>query len=381
MTAGLFAATKSPRIRGSVQVQEGLAQPRVVHETGLGRPRGLPDRRRVEPERRGRHQEGAAAEAIVRAHDTRQERHRPDGLAALGRARHPLAEPDEGRPRATVQVRQPLDVGRRHAGDRGHAGGIEARQHLALEALEPERLPREIVAIAEAVAREHVHEAERQGGVAADVHAHVPVRALRRLAAPRLDDHELGAGMPRALDERPDMEVGRHQVRAPGDDEVGVHHRLGIGASDAAARRVPARLRARVAHRARLQTRDAERVEEAEEQAAIDLALVCAIRVAEQREGPILADDGLPAADDLVERLGPGDRREAPLALGAGAAQRRRDAIRRVDRLVLAVHLGAHEARGHHVIGVALQLRQPPVLDVRRGASTGRDSRARTPSG
>ena len=30
----------------------------------------------------------------------------------------------------------------------------------------PERLPREIVAVAEAVAREHVHEAERERGVA-----------------------------------------------------------------------------------------------------------------------------------------------------------------------------------------------------------------------
>jgi hypothetical protein len=243
--------------------------------------------------------------------------------------------------------------------------GSKRGSTVALEALEAERLPREIVAIAEAVAREDVHEAERQGCVAADVHAHVPVRALRGLAAPRLDDHDLGAGTPRALDERPDMEIGRHQVRAPGDDEVGVHHRLGIGASDAAARRVPARLRARVAHRAGLQPRDAERVEEAEKQAAVELALVCAIRVAEQRERPILADDGLPAADDLVERLGPGDRHEAPLPLGARAAQRRRDAIRRVERLVLPVHLGAHEARGHHVIGVALQLRQPPVLDVR----------------
>ena len=203
---GIVRGDEEPADPRPVEVQERLAQARVVHETGLGRPRGLADRRRVEPERRRRHQERAAAEAVVRAHDTRQERHRPDGLATLGGARHPLAEPDEGRARAAVQVRQPLDVGRRHAGDRGDAGGIEARQHLALEAVEPERLPREIVAIAEAVAREHVHEAERQCRVAADVHAHVPVRALRGLAAPRLDDHQLGAGMPRALDERPDVD-------------------------------------------------------------------------------------------------------------------------------------------------------------------------------
>ena len=200
----------------------------------------------------------------------------------------------------------------------------------------------------------------------ADVDAQVPVRARGGAAAPRLDDDQLGAAPARARSTSGQM--WRLVVMRSAPQEMTrseSHHGLGIGAADAAARRVPARLRAGVAHRARLEPRGAERVEEPEQQAAVELALVRAVGVAEQRERPVLADDAPASAPTISSSASSQrDRREAPLALGAGAAQRRQHALRRVHQLVLAVHLGAGEARRHRMLGIALQLEKPPVLDV-----------------
>ena len=67
---------------------------------------------------------------------------------------------------------------------------------------------------------------------------------------------------------------------------------------------------------------------------------------------------------DLVERLVPGDRREFALALGAGAAQRRRDALGRMHQLGVAVDLGAGKAGRVRLIRVALDAHDLAVLDM-----------------
>ena len=91
------------------------------------------------------------------------------------------------------------------------------------------------------------------------------------------------------LDERPEMHVGRREVGAPRDHEVGVHDVLGIGAADRADRHVPRLLAAGVAHRAGLQAGGAERMEQAVHQAAVHQALVGGVGVAEQGERAALA--------------------------------------------------------------------------------------------
>jgi hypothetical protein len=182
----------------------------------------------------------------------------------------------------------------------------------------------------------------------------VPVGPLGRGAPARLDDHEGGAAAPRALDEGPDVDIRRHEVGAPGDDEVRLLDALRVGPADAAARRVPARLGAGIAHGARDEPRGAQRVEEPQEKPAVDLPLVRAIAVAEDALRPVFLDDGLPPHEDLVESLLPRDGCEAPFALGAGAAQRREDAIGRDEQLVLAIDLGAREAGREGMLGIAL---------------------------
>ncbi len=47
---------------------------------------------------------------------------------------------------------------------------------------------------------------------------------------------------------------------------------------------------------------------------------------------------------------------ELALALGADAAQRRGDAVRRMDQFGVAIHLGAGKARGERLVGIALDL-------------------------
>ena len=80
----------------------------------------------------------------------------------------------------------------------------------------------EVVAVGEPVAHQDVHDAERQRGVGADADRQVPVGAARGAGAARIDDDERHAALARRLDQRPEMHVGRGEVGAPGDDQVGV---------------------------------------------------------------------------------------------------------------------------------------------------------------
>src|SRR5204862_6042965 len=87
-----------------------------------------------------------------------------------------------------------------------------------------------------------------------------------------------------------------------------------------------------------------------------------AVGIAEEGRRARLGDDRAPAPGDLVERRLPADRRELALALLPDAAQRRRQPLRRVDELGVAVDLGAGKAGGERLIGVALDAPAPPVL-------------------
>jgi hypothetical protein len=80
---------------------------------------------------------------------------------------------------------------------------------------------------------------------------------------------------------------------------------------------------------------------------------------------------------DVVQRLVPRRRLEAPLALGAHAPQRRRQPVRMIGALDVAVHLGAQEPLRHRVVGVALHAYGAAVLHVHQhGARVGAVVRA-----
>ena len=190
------------------------------------------------------------------------------------------------------------------------------------------------------------------------------------------------SGTPRlrtCFDLCPEMHIGREQVGAPADHQVGLDDRFRIGAADRADGGVPCRLAATVAHRAGPQPAGAHRVEQTVRQAAVHQPLVRAVAVAEQRQRSGLGDDGLPAQRDVVERRVPGDRREPALALRANASQRRGEAFRRMHQFGVAVHFGAGKAGGERLVGIALDAHDAIRSRHAPAASTCRDSRAHKP--
>ena len=222
----------------------------------------------------------------------------------------------------------------------------------------------DIGAVAQPVAHQDVHDAKCQGRVGADAHRNVPIGARGRLAAPRIDDHQLDAALAHFLDLGPEVHVGGDEVGTPREDEVGMRDRLGIGAADRPHGDIPRHLAAGVAHGAGLQPTRAEGVEETVHQAAVQLALMRAIGIAEECERPALGDDGLPACSDLVERCVPRNRGELAFAFRPAPAQGGGEALRRMDKLGVTVDLGAGKPRREGLRGIAHHTHHAPALDL-----------------
>ncbi len=84
-------------------------------------------------------------------------------------------------------MRKTLDVGLGEAGDRGDARRRKPGQHLGFEPVEPGRVRRDVVAIDQPVARQDVHDPERQRRVGADADLQMPVSLPRGAALARID--------------------------------------------------------------------------------------------------------------------------------------------------------------------------------------------------
>ena len=90
-------------------------------------------------------------------------------------------------------------------------------------------MPRNVVVVVQILVDDHVHQPERQRHIRSRIDWNVPVRALRRARAIRIDDHQLAARAPRLFDERPQVYVVAVNIRAPGDDQLRVPELLGLG--------------------------------------------------------------------------------------------------------------------------------------------------------
>src|SRR5215468_772137 len=86
------------------------------------------------------------------------------------------------------------------------------------------------------------------------------------------------------------------------------------------------------------------------------------VGVGQDRLPAPLRDDAAPSPRDLLERDLPGDRREAPLALGAHPPERRQDPRRRVEALGVVVDLAAHHALGEGMPRVTGYSDDPPIV-------------------
>lgn len=76
----------------------------------------------------------------------------------------------------------------------------------------------------------------------------------------------------------------------------------------------------------------------------------------------VACDLGQPRGD-CIERLIPGDPRELPLSFGPGTLLGIEQAVRRILAIQVFRDLGAEEAAGDRVVGIAAKPGGPAVLD------------------
>ena len=140
------------------------------------------------------------------------------------------------------------------------------------------------------------------------------------------------------------MHVGRREVGTPGDHQVGMNDRLGIGAADRSDRDVPDTSQ-QVSHTVPACRRELpEGMEQAVHQAAVHQVPDGRVGVTEQRQRAAFGDDRLPFGGDLVQRLVPADRLELARALGPTRRSGVRIPFRRIHQIGVAVHLAAGKA-------------------------------------
>ena len=204
-------------------------------------------------------------------------------------------------------------------------------------------------------ADDDVHHGERQRDIAARIDEEVLVAGRAGAIAVRVDGVELRAVAPRFHDERPEVDVGAEDVRAPGEDQLGVAELLGLGAVAHAERLRQSHAAGRGTDGA-VEPRGAEAVEEAAvHAAAVEQAHGAGVAVGQDGFGAELVRDRAQAFGDGVERFVPGDALEASRALGAHAALRIEQPLRVIFALEILRHFAAEEAARYGVVRIAAQ--------------------------
>ncbi len=290
------------------------------------------------------------------------------GDRAHGHARarmtiEPVVQADRYRLPGRALARQPLDVGRGQPRRLRHPRRVPLAHALA-QGLGADRVALEVVAILETVPEDDVHQPQGQRAVRPRQEREVAVGLLRGARAEGVDGHEGRPAAPRLLDEGPEVDVGAHDVRAPGHDEARVHHRLRIEAHGLAQRGLEP-LEPRAGADRPIQAAGPQRVEEAAVHAAErEEAHVAGVRVGQDGLRAVLRHHAVQAIGDEVQGFVPRDASEAALALASHALHRVQDAVGAVDPLQVVIHLHAEEALGEAVVGIATDPDGAAVLDV-----------------
>ncbi len=208
-------------------------------------------------------------------------------------------------------------------------------------------------------------ERPRQHHVGPGLERDVHVGLLGDLDALGIHHHDLGPVAAGRVDDRGEVEVRPRDVVAPRDREPGVPHLLGGDAGRGAEGAEPGLGADAAAERRAVEERGAQLVEEAQVHRRIgEHAVRPRVVERQHRLRAVRGDHARHALVDEVERLVPGHRREAPLALGADAAQRRLQAPGPVYPLgVRAGDLGADHPGGVGIGARAADLHDLRVLD------------------
>ncbi len=207
-----------------------------------------------------------------------------------------------------------------------------------------------------------MHHGAGEGGDCAGAERQVPIRHLRGASAVGVDHDQPGAaGFAGTGDMGHHIDLRRHRIAAPDDDQIGFRHLPRIGPPEDAGAGKPAGGGDGGADRIQL-ARIAECMAEAPDAAALHQA---------HGAGEIIGPDALAAmaggergkaAGHAVQRLVPADAAELAAALGPGAQQRMQQTLRVMDPLGIAGDLRADHPGGIRVRRRAADGADPAAL-------------------
>ena len=336
----------------------GIAEQRVAnahHVDGARRAAGQqigPLQRRAIHRKRARTAQQDATRALPPgAGERRQAGHRPHRVAAAGAALHAVVEANGGGFRRAIGACQITHLLHGDAANRRHPLRIPEQRALA-QRRPSERVTFEVIVIQPIVGDQLMHHAQCQRGVGAGQQGDVLVALVGGFSAARIDADEARAIALGLLRQAPEMQVAGNRVAAPDQDQLGLGKELNLHAH-LAAQRARERLAAGCGANGAVEQAGAQGVKKAPiHRFALHQAHGAGVAVGQ--DGLRLArGNGAQPRGDLIQRRAPRDRLEAPLALGAHAAQRRQDALGVVRALGVARHFGTQHAVGRRVRRVA----------------------------
>ncbi len=185
-----------------------------------------------------RREQRPAAVVPPGADDRRQAGDRPHGHPAAPVPLEAVVQPDQRRMLGGVTSGEGFDRVDVDAGDRRDLLGRILLERPATERVGPDGRAAEVVVVLQPVAPDHVHQAERQGGVGAGAGGDVPVGPLGGRAPVGVDRDDRRAALAGFDHQRPEVAIRDGGVRAPVEDQLAPGHGHRVGARPAAADRV-----------------------------------------------------------------------------------------------------------------------------------------------
>ncbi len=345
--------TGGPPISAALIAGQNRADARLVEHADLGVAQiGALDHAVVEMEHAAVVVEGAAAFELPGAGDRGDAARRVHVDRAVARAREAVAEPEEGALVVADQPREGLDGLGRAAGDARRPGRI-ARFDVRGELVRRVGVALQIIPVGFAVAEQAMHHRAGQRAVGAGPDQHRQVGLFHGRVHVDVDGDDLGAAfLAGARRVRHHIDLGVHRIGAPDHHAIGLRHFARIGAGELAGA-------GDEAGEGRIDADGGEEagiflgVAQAMDAVALHIAHGAGIIIRPHRFRAVARLGAGEGFGDEIERVVPGDRRELPGALGAGAAQRLQQAIGMMRPLGVARDLGADHAGGIGVVGGA----------------------------
>ena len=220
------------------------------------------------------------------------------------RALHAVIHADHRRPHRGILPRQLANV----VSADSRPCGYPLRRiflHALPQLLKTQRVLADVILVVKFFIDDHVHHRQRQSNVCSWIDGQIPVSALRCPRFVRIDHYQLCAVAPRFRNERPQMHVGRMNVRAPRNDVFGIAKLLRLRPNIASSNTDHACAAGRSADRA-IQLRSAQPMKKPVRHSRITQHThVAGIGIWKNRLGTKLIGNLLEARADFVQRLVP----------------------------------------------------------------------------